>query len=581
MSGSLPTMLPTYILPPCYAVRFSSCAAHELHAMMLLAPLAHYKVDSANSGFWQSSLLRCSSLLSFIGSAVLPVSAPTMFPAASLISLCLLAVVSAQQAGTQMAETHPTLPAQQCTASGCTSVATSVVLDSNWRWLHSVNSTTNCYTGNTWDATLCPDPTTCAKNCALDGADYSGTYGITTQNGALTLKFVTGSNVGSRVYLMANTTSYHLLQLLNQEFSFDVDMSNLGCGLNGALYLSEMPADGGISATNTAGAKYGTGYCDSQCPQDMKFINGAANIVNWTADATDANTGTGATGTCCNEMDIWEANKNAAAFTPHVCSSDGLTACTGDACGNGATNRYDAICDKDGCDFNSYRLGDQTFLGPGLTVDTNSKFTVVTQFVAPAGTLTQINRLYVQNGKVIQNSNTNIAGITPVVNSITDTFCNQQKTAFGDTNSFESRGGLAVMGKALAKGMVLALSIWDDYAAGMYWLDSTYPTNGSVTAPGVARGPCSTTSGNPTTIESTEASNSVIFSNIKWGAIGSTFSANGTTTTTTSAPTGPTQPTGGSLTKYSQCGGIGWTGSGTCVSGTTCTVLNAYYSQCL
>ncbi|KAG7448217.1 cellulase CEL6B [Guyanagaster necrorhizus] len=32
---------------------------------------------------------------------------------------------------------------------------------------------------------------------------------------------------------------------------------------------------------------------------------------------------------------------------------------------------------------------------------------------------------------------------------------------------------------------------------------------------------------------------------------------------------------------YGQCGGIGWTGATTCVSGSTCTVLNAYYSQCL
>ncbi len=23
-----------------------------------------------------------------------------------------------------------------------------------------------------------------------------------------------------------------------------------------------------------AGAEYGTGYCDAQCPQDIKFING-------------------------------------------------------------------------------------------------------------------------------------------------------------------------------------------------------------------------------------------------------------------------------------------------------------------
>jgi cellulose 1,4-beta-cellobiosidase len=67
-----------------------------------------------------------------------------------------------------------------------------------------------------------------------------------------------------------------MFKLKNQEFTFDVDMSNLGCGLNGALYFVEMDADGGKSkyANNKAGAKYGTGYCDSQCPHDIKFIGG-------------------------------------------------------------------------------------------------------------------------------------------------------------------------------------------------------------------------------------------------------------------------------------------------------------------
>ncbi|KAI5124617.1 hypothetical protein M0805_004227 [Coniferiporia weirii] len=32
---------------------------------------------------------------------------------------------------------------------------------------------------------------------------------------------------------------------------------------------------------------------------------------------------------------------------------------------------------------------------------------------------------------------------------------------------------------------------------------------------------------------------------------------------------------------YGQCGGIGWTGSTTCVAGSVCTILNDYYSQCL
>ena len=194
----------------------------------------------------------------------------------ALASLSLLAAVRAQQVGTQTAETHPTLSSQKCTASGCTTLSTSVVLDSNWRWLHDTTGYTNCYTGNTWDASICPDPDTCAQACAVDGADYSGTYGITTSGNALTLKFVTGSNVGSRVYLMADESTYQMFNLKNKEFTFDVDMSNLPCGLNGALYFSEMAADGGMAsqAGNSAGAKYGTGYCDSQCPHDIKFIGG-------------------------------------------------------------------------------------------------------------------------------------------------------------------------------------------------------------------------------------------------------------------------------------------------------------------
>lgn len=53
------------------------------------------------------------------------------------------------------------------------------------------------------------------------------------------------------------------------------------------------------------------------------------------------------------------------------------------------------------------------------------------------------------------------------------------------------------------------------------------------------------------------------------------------TTTTPVRPT-TTPPTGGPVVaKYGQCGGNGWTGSSTCISGTTCTRANDFYSQCL
>jgi cellulose 1,4-beta-cellobiosidase len=68
-----------------------------------------------------------------------------------------------------------------------------------------------------------------------------------------------------------------------------------------------MDEDGGVSKypSNKAGAKYGTGYCDAQCPRDLKFINGEANSAQWTPSTNDQNAGLGQYGSCCSEMDIW------------------------------------------------------------------------------------------------------------------------------------------------------------------------------------------------------------------------------------------------------------------------------------
>jgi len=329
------------------------------------------------------------------------------------------ALVAAQQPGNQSpAEVHPDMTYYECDKeSGCSAKYGQVVLDSNWRWTDKGGQ--NCYKGNTWDPAFCPDPETCAKNCALEGAAYESTYGISSDGPGLTLKFVTkgqyGSNVGSRTYLMDTDTSYKMFHLKNREFSFDVDVSNLDCGLNGALYFVEMDKDGGMSkfTGNTAGAKYGTGYCDAQCPHDIKYINGEANILDWSGSSSDS--GTGKYGTCCTEMDIWESNKQATAYTPHSCDrtrAAGQTRCEGKDCGDGQSDtnaRYEGLCDKDGCDFNAYRLGEEKHFGAGpeFEVDTTQKVTVITQFVTDTGDdtgdLIEIRRKYVQNGKVIRN----------------------------------------------------------------------------------------------------------------------------------------------------------------------------------
>lgn len=290
----------------------------------------------------------------------------------------------------------------------------SVVLDANWRWLHNNGGYTNCYTGNSWDNSLCPNDEECAKNCALDGVDeatWHGTYGVETSGSAMKIGFVTqgqyAKNVGSRNYLM-DGSQYKEFKMANKEFSFDVDVSNMPCGLNGALYFSQMPADGGLNefSGNNAGSNYGTGYCDAQCPQDIKFINGEANSDGWHAGASDPNAGKGKYGSCCMEFDIWEANKMSQAFTAHPCDNAESLRCdstSGTTCGAN-DDRYKGTCDKDGCDFATFRNGDHEFYGPGsnFQVDTTMPFTVTTQFVTADGTdnspVTEIRRHYVQHG---------------------------------------------------------------------------------------------------------------------------------------------------------------------------------------
>jgi cellulose 1,4-beta-cellobiosidase len=315
-------------------------------------------------------------------------------------------------------------------------------------------------------------------------------------------------------------------------------------------------------------------------------------------------------------MDIWEANQFAEAVTPHPCSSTGLarTDCTsGSACSAGG------ICDPAGCDFNSWRMGNQTFLGPGsgFTIDTTKPIQVVTQFISSDGTangdLVEIRRKFVQNGKVFDNSYSNIPGLTPY-NSITDATCQAQKTAFSDTNYFSQAGGIKQMGAAFKRGMVLVLSIWDDTSVSMLWLgqsaparfawtslillpDSDYPTTADASQPGVNRGPCSTSSGKPADIEKSQASAKVIYSDIRWGDIGSTYTGTpvgasppggGTTTTGSTTSTGHTttptttktsttpssSPTGCTVSHYGQCGGQGMT---CCFNATSALTLIRLY----
>lgn len=437
----------------------------------------------------------------------------------------LISLASAQLIGTNKPEVHPNLTWQTCTGPGrCTNVGGKIVLDSNWRWTHGKGGYQNCYTGNKWDTSICTSNDACAANCEVEGADYSGTYGITTSGNALTLKYRVNDNVGSRVYLMSTDDQYQMFTMNGNEIAFDVENSELGCGLNGAVYFVSMDADGGKARnpSNKIGAKYGAGYCDSQCPRDLKWIGGKGNVEGWKQIANDANSGIGNIGACCAEMDLWEANRESFALTPHPCSTSSFTTCSPSTCGGTyGDDRYAGVCDADGCDLAPFRHGNTEFYGPAKTINTNKKFTVVTQFKGSGTSLTAIKQYFIQDGKKFE-----VPGSKYVnnANEITESFCKAAQPIFKDAKKFEQVGGLAQMGKATGNPMVLTLSIWDDGFANMLWLDGVrYPTTRSASEPGVPRGRCALTGSDPATVREKFRNAKVTYSNIKFGPIGSTY----------------------------------------------------------
>lgn len=422
----------------------------------------------------------------------------------------LLATAGAQQVGKEQTETHPKMSWKKCSGSGgsCTTVNAEVVIDANWRWLHGTSDTKNCYEGNAWIGS-CKTADACAQKCALEGATYGTTYGASTSGDSLTLKFLTkheyGTNIGSRFYLMNGATKYQMFTLMGNEFAFDVDLSTIGCGLNSALYFVAMKEDGGLSSesNNKAGAKYGTGYCDAQCARDLKFVGGKANVAGWEASSNDENAGVGPYGGCCAEIDIWESNRESFAFTPHGCTDNKFHICETDGCGGTySKDRFAGKCDANGCDYNPYRMGNPDFYGPGLTVDTTKKFTVVTRFQRD-----KFTQFFIQNGQTIPIPAPTIEGISSS-SSITPELCTNMFKVFEDRDRYEEVGAFKALNDAVSLPMVLVMSIWNDHYANMLWLDSTYPIDKE--GPGGPRGRCPTDSGDPKTVEA-EQPNAYVF----------------------------------------------------------------------
>ncbi|KAG8731069.1 hypothetical protein FRC10_002061 [Ceratobasidium sp. 414] len=284
-----------------------------------------------------------------------------------------------------------------------------------------------------------------------------------------------------------------MFKVKNQEFTFDVDVSNLPCGLNEActsgtcrrmadcqrILVTKLVRSMGLG-TATLGPE---GY--------------QANVLGWTLSSNDVNSGTSQYGTCCNEMDVWEADSIDTAYT----------------------------LVHPGCDFNSFRMGNQTFFGEGMTVDSSQNVSssphhhwYALRDPPPRCPEQQSHPEPLDKHR----------GNAPY-DSITEAFCSPEDRF----RRYQHKGGLAQMSKAFDQGMVLVMSVWDDHAANMLWLDSDYPMTASGSSPGVHRGSCATTSGVPADVEVSAASAPVAYLNIRFGDVGSTYTGTTTGTTTT------------------------------------------------
>ncbi|KAK0391433.1 hypothetical protein NLU13_0934 [Sarocladium strictum] len=407
------------------------------------------------------------------------------------VAAVLLGLASAQTPD-DTPEVHPSLTTWKCTKEGgCKAQDTKIVIDSLSHPVYQKDAPQyNCGDwGNAPNSTACPDAETCQANCVMEGIPDLSKFGVVTTGDELFLDMLRddGSVLSPRVYLLSeDEQTYEMLELTGNELSFDVDVSKLPCGMNGALYLSEMIPDGGKSDLNKAGAYYGTGYCDAQC-FTTPFINGEPNLEGY--------------GSCCNELDVWEANARATHLAPHTCNQTGVYKCEGPECA------FDGVCDKNGCGYNPYAVGHKDFYGYEKLVDTSRPFTVVTQFPSDEeGNLIEYRRFYIQDGKKIDNPPVLENGEPTEVNWMDDPYCAATGAA-----RYMDLGATKGMGDAMSRGMVLAFSVWWDEGGHMEWLDHDYA------------GPCAEGEGAPSVIRESQPDTSVTFSNIKWGEIDSTY----------------------------------------------------------
>ncbi|KAF2638422.1 hypothetical protein P280DRAFT_471517 [Massarina eburnea CBS 473.64] len=158
------------------------------------------------------------------------------------------------------------------------------------------------------------------------------------------------------------------------------------------------------------------------------------------------------------------------------------------------------------------------------------------------------------NGTAVASSAASVAPTTAIA-AVTSSAA----SSAAPVSSAAASSAAPVSSSAAASSAVASSAVASSAAASSAVASSAAPVSSNTSAPSSA-------------IPSSSAAPSTLATSVKSSSIPSGVAA----------PSGTGSASSGSVAKqYYQCGGAGWTGATTCVSGSTCTKQNDYYSQCI
>ncbi|KAJ3111689.1 hypothetical protein HK100_002601, partial [Physocladia obscura] len=220
--------------------------------------------------------------------------------------------------------------------------------------------------------TLCTSTGCTVQNTYITPVMPNGSLSnVTTSGNSLTM----GSN---RLYLVnAAKTAYEPFYLKNRKLAFTIDVSQVPCGMNAAMYFTAM----------SLSSEIGYGYCDGQ--------------------------------TTCNEFDVTEANIGGQQVTAHPCPL-------------ASQSNTQGSCSSWGCGVNDMS---STAIGPKYTsgIDLTKPYVVTTTFETndgtDTGTLSSVVQTFTQGSTVVN------------IGTITESTCAALPTAqYGGGFSAMSKG---------------------------------------------------------------------------------------------------------------------------------------------